>query len=328
MKMVLAGGSGQVGTLLARHVAARGDDVVVLSRSPAEASAARPWRQVAWTPEGDGAAHGRSLGPWTEEIDGADVVVNLAGRSVDCRYTTANRQAILGSRLESTRAVGQAIARASAPPPVWLQMSTATIYAHRLDAPNDEATGLLGGDEPGAPDSWRFSIEVAKAWEAEAIAAVRPETRLVLMRTAMVMSPDAGGVFDVLLRLVRLGLGGTSGSGRQFVSWIHDADLVRAVDWLVETDGSGPVNLAAPHPLPNADFMRALRRAWGTRLGLPAMPWMLEAGALALRTETELVLKSRRVVPGRLLEDGFGFEFASWPEAALNLVRRWRDERA
>lgn len=316
MRVVLPGGSGQVGTLLARHLTAQGHDAVVLSRSP---DAALPWRQAAWD--------GRTLGPWTAEIDGADAVVGLAGRSVDCRYTPANRRAILESRLDSTRVVGEAIAQAERPPPVWLQMSTATIYAHRVDAPNDEAMGLLGGNEPDAPDTWRFSIEVAKAWEAAAVEAALPATRLVLMRTAMVMSPDAGGVFDVLLRLVRFGLGGTSGSGRQFVSWIHDADLVRAVDWLIARDDvSGPVNLASPGPLPNAAFMRAIRTAWGTRVGLPATRWMLEVGAAALRTETELVLKSRRVVPGRLLEGGFTFAFDAWPEASLNLVRRWREE--
>lgn len=320
MKLVLPGGSGQVGTILARHFAARGDEVVVLSRTPTDPTPAEPWRRVAWNPDEDGAA----LGPWAREIDGADVVINLAGRSVDCRYTPANRRAILESRLHSTRTVGRAIAQAEAPPAVWLQMSTATIYAHRFDAANDETTGRLGGDEPDVPDTWRFSVDVAQQWEAAAEA--RTETRLVLLRTAMVMSPDAGGVFDVLLRLVRFGLGGTSGSGRQYVSWIHDADLVRAIDWIVGTEAlSGPVNLVAPGALPNAAFMRALRQAWGTRIGLPAMPWMLEVGALALQTETELVLKSRRVAPGRLLESGFAFEFDAWPQAALNLVRRWRE---
>lgn len=320
MKLVIPGGSGQIGTLVARHASARGDDVVVLSRSPADPTPDAPWRTVAWD--------GQTLGPWADELDGADAVLNLAGRSVDCRYTPANRRAIMDSRVASTQVVGEAIARATNPPPVWLQMSTATIYAHRFDAPNDEAAGVLGGSEPGVPDTWRFSIDVAKAWEATARAACPAGTRLVLLRTAMVMSPDAGGVFDVLLRLVRFGLGGTSGSGRQFVSWIHDADLVRAIDWLLAHDDvAGPVNLASPEPLPNAAFMRAIRRAWGTRIGLPATPLMLEAGALALRTETELVLKSRRVVPGRLLDAGFAFEHPAWPSAAADLVARWRAAR-
>ncbi|MEM0963276.1 MAG: TIGR01777 family oxidoreductase [Bacteroidota bacterium] len=320
MKVVLPGGSGQIGTLLARHFLAGGHEVVVLSRSPSEAR----WRTAVWD--------GRTLGPWAREIDGADVIVNLAGRSVDCRYTPANRAAILDSRVDSTRVLGEAIARADRPPPLWLQSSTATIYAHRYDAPNDEATGRVGGDEPGAPDTWRFSIQVAQAWEQAALDAVGTPAgddasgvRLVLLRSAMVMSPDRGGVFDVLLGLVHRGLGGTSGDGRQFVSWIHDADFVRALDWLIgHEEVSGAVNLAAPNPLPNAAFMRALREAWGTRIGLPATRWMLEVGAVFMRTETELVLKSRRVVPGRLLEHGFVFGHPTWPEAARDLVTRWR----
>ncbi len=276
-----------------------------------------PWRVAAW----DAAR----LGPWTRELEGADVVVNLAGRSVNCRYTPANRRAIKESRVNSTRVVGEAIAGAARPPRVWLQMSTATIYAHRYDAPNDEATGILGGAEPGAPDTWRFSIDVATSWERALAAAATPRTRKVALRAAVVMSPDRGGVFDLLLRLVRFGLGGQAGHGRQYVSWIHDRDFVRAVYWLIEHDKvDGAVNLAAPHPLPNADFMRALREAWGMRLGLPASAWMLEVGTWLLRSETELVLKSRRVVPGRLVQQGFAFEFPIWAEAARDLCRRWR----
>jgi len=149
-------------------------------------------------------------------------------------------------------------------------------------------------------------------------------TRLVLLRSAMTMSPDRGGIFDVLQGLVRRGLGGTCGSGKQYVSWIHERDFIRAIYWLIEHDMTGPVNLTSPHPVPNAEFMRAIRRAWGTRIGLPASRWMLEAGAIFMRTETELVLKSRRVVPGKLLEAGFKFEFPTWPEAAKELCERWR----
>ena len=313
MKVVLAGGTGQVGTILARAFHADGHDVVVLSRTPQKA----PWRVVAW-----GAPHHSA---WTQEIETADVVVNLAGRSVNCRYTAKNRRVIKESRVNSTRLIGEAIARAAHPPRVWLQMSTATIYAHRYDAPNDEATGIIGGAEAGAPDTWRFSIDVATSWEAALLQAITPRTRKVALRSAMVMSPDRGGVFDTLLRLVRVGLGGRAGDGRQYVSWIHDRDFVRAVYWLIEHDKvDGAVNLASPHPLPNAAFMRTLRAAWGIRLGLPASAWMLEIGTWLLRTETELVLKSRRVVPGRLLEQGFAFDFPTWPAAARDLCMRWR----
>jgi uncharacterized protein (TIGR01777 family) len=313
LKIVLPGGSGQVGTLLARAFQRGGHEVVVLSRAPA----AGPWRSVPWD--------AKTLGGWAAELDGADAVVNLAGRNVNCRYNAANHREILESRVDSTRILGEAIARCTAPPRVWLQSSTATIYAHRYDAPNDEATGILGGGEPGAPDTWRFSIELARAWERALDDADVPRTRKVALRSAMVMSPDRGGVFDVLLALVRRGLGGRSGDGRQYVSWIHHADFVRAVEWLIARDGfAGAVNLAAPGPLPNADFMRALREAWGAPVGLPATRWMLEVGAVFLRTETELVLKSRRVVPGRLLDAGFEFRFPSWPEAARELCAEWK----
>ena len=316
MKIVIAGGSGQIGSLLARHFASGAHEVVVLGRDPRPA----PWRVVRWDARGPGA--------WTSEVDGCDVAINLAGRSVDCRYGAGNRRAILGSRVEATRAFGEAIAAAKRPPRVWLQASTATIYAHTHGAPNDEETGVLGGTEPSAPDTWRFSIDVATAWERAALAFRLPRTRQVLMRSAMTMSPDRGGVFDVLLSLVRRGLGGQSGDGRQFVSWIHDRDFVRAVDGLVAHDDlHGPVNLCSPHPLPNADFMRTLRAAWGIGFGLPAAHWMLEVGAFVLRTETELVLKSRRVVPGRLLRSGFVFDSPRWDEAASDLCRRWRERR-
>ncbi len=314
MKIVLPGGSGQVGTILARGFGRDDHEVVVLSRTPRSAPGLA--RQVAWD--------GRTLGPWAAELEGADALVNLAGHTVDCRYGRANRRRILDSRIESTRVLGEAVARCTDPPKTWLQSSTATIYAHRYDAANDE-TGPLGGDEPGVPATWRFSTEVAKAWEQAFEECETPGTRHIKLRSAIVLSPDRGGIFDVLLGLARRGLGGTSGDGRQFVSWIHHGDFVGAIRWLLDhPEFRGVVNLTAPAPLPNADFMRALREAWGTRIGLPATRWMLEVGALFLRTETELVLKSRRVVPGRLLEAGFVFDHPSWPEAARELCAAWR----
>jgi uncharacterized protein len=313
MKVVLPGGSGQVGTLVARALHERGDEVVVLSRSPQRAA----WRVVPWDAE--------TLGAWAQELEGAAVVVNLAGRSVNCRYTPENRRQILDSRVDSTRVVGEAIAAAQQPPRVWLQASTATIYSHRYDAPNDEASGILGGNEPDAPASWSFSIAVARAWEDALEKADTPKTRKVALRSAVVLSPDRGGIFDTLLGLVRKGLGGTSGDGRQFVSWVHEADFLAALDWLAgHEEMSGAVNIASPNPLPNAQFMEALRRAWGAPIGLPATAWMLAVGAIFLRTETELVLKSRRVVPGRLLASGFSFRFPDWDVAAQDLCARWR----
>jgi uncharacterized protein (TIGR01777 family) len=256
------------------------------------------------------------------------VAINLAGRNVNCRYTPKNREEILRSRVISVRTVGEAVARASRPPAVWLQASTATIYAHRYDADNDELTGVIGGNEPDAPQSWRFSIDIATAWEKALDEAAADRTRKVKMRAAMIMGPDRGGIFDTLLALVRRGLGGKAGDGRQYVSWIHEHDFVRAVYRLIEReDMDGAVNLASPNPLPYKDFMAALRHAWGIPIGLPANRWMLEIGAFFLRTETELALKSRRVVPGRLLREGFAFEYPDWPQAAEELCERWRQAR-
>ena len=311
MKVVISGGSGQVGTVLARAFHQDGHEVVVLSRRPAKAA----WRVMEWDAQ--------TLGDWTTVIEGADVVINLAGHNVNCRYNARNRTLIKESRVKSTRILGDAIARASRPPRVWLQASTATIYAHRYDAPNDEATGVLGGSESGAPDIWRFSIEVATAWERELNESATPYTRKALLRSAMTMSPDRGGVFDTLLTLVKCGLGGSVGDGRQYVSWIHDQDFVRAIYWLIERDEfEGPIILAAPNPLPNSEFMSALRSAAEISFGLPAAPLMLEIGAFFLRTETELVLKSRRVIPRRLLQSNFVFQFPTWAEAAQDLCNR------
>jgi uncharacterized protein (TIGR01777 family) len=310
MKIVIPGGSGQVGTMLGWAFSSEGHEVVELSRGRQQT---RGWRVERWD--------GRTVGPWAYEIDGADVVINLAGHSVNCRYGAENRRLIMDSRVNSARAIGKAIARATHPPRVWLQASTATIYADRYDAANDEATGIIGGSEPGVPETWRFSIDVAKAWEAAAEeVGTLPGTRRVLMRSAITLSPDRGGVFDMLLRLVRYGRGGQAGDGRQYVSWVHEGDFIGAVRWLMSHEElSGPVNIASPEPVPNEEFMRVLRKAWGTGIGLPASKWMLDVGALALRTETELILKSRRVTPGRLVGSGFEFEFPRWEDAAREL---------
>jgi uncharacterized protein len=313
MKIVIPGGSGQVGTMLARAFHGEGHEVVVLSRQPCPV----PWRSLPWD--------GVNLDGWVAELDGADAVINLAGRSVNCRYHARQRREILESRIKSTHAVGAAIACVRRPPRAWLQASTATIYAHRYDAANDEATGVLGGSEPDAPDTWRFSIEVAQAWERTFDEVIAPGTRKVKLRSAMTMSPDSGGVFATLFGLARCGLGGAVGDGRQFVSWIHEEDFIRAVHWLIDHEEfDGAVNLAAPHPLPYAEFMHALRQAAGVPFGLPSPRWMLEIGCLLLRTESELVLKSRRVLPARLLASGFEFRYPEWPAAANQLCHRMR----
>jgi uncharacterized protein len=221
--------------------------------------------------DGHVAWDGETMGAWAGVIDGSEVVVNLAGRSVSCRYTKTNLTEMMRSRVRSARVVGEAIAAARRPPRVWLQMSTATIYAHRFDASNDEATGVIGGWETGVPGYWAYSVDIATAWERELNEARTQQTRRIALRSAMVMSPDRGGVFDVLSRLARLGLGGPVAGGAQYVSWIHEHDFVAAVQFLINRhDISGPVNLAAPDPRPQRDFMRELRGAWGVRAGLPA----------------------------------------------------------
>lgn len=315
MKIAIPGGTGQVGKVLARAFQADGHDVVVIGRSPVTGE----WRTAKW--------NGRTLGDWVAEIDGSDVVINLAGRSVNCRYNDENRRQMMESRVDSTRVVGEAISAATNPPKVWLQASTATIYAHRFDAPNDDVTGIIGGHEADAPDTWNFSIDVATAWEKAVNDAVTPKTRKVLMRSAMTMSPDRGGIFDVMLGLVRKGLGGTAASGRQYISWIHDRDFIRSVYWLIEhKELSGPINISSPNPLPNREFMRIFRETWGAWFGLPAMEWQLAIGAFFMQTETELILKSRRVVPKLLTDSGFDFDFPDWKTACRDLCDRWRSE--
>jgi uncharacterized protein (TIGR01777 family) len=319
--IVIPGGSGHVGSLLAHYFQERGHRVTVLTRGPYAAS----WNTVHWD--------GVHTGPWVEHLEGADVCINLAGRSVNCRYTSANREAIYRSRIETTQLLGDVIAGLADPPKVWLNASTSTIYRHALDRPMDEFTGELGGNEMltawrRVPETWNFSMRVARDWEAAFYAAVAPRTRKVALRSAIVMSAEPGGAFSLLLNLVRWSLGGAQGNGGQFVSWIHGLDFARAVGFLIENHQfEGPVNLAAPNPLPNREFMATLREAWGIPNGIPAPAPLLELAALFLRTESELVLKSRHVVPAQLLRAGFEFEFPTWSEAAADLVRQVRQRR-
>lgn len=313
LRIVIPGGSGQVGRVLAGYFSQRGHQVIVLTRGPHTAE----WQTVHWdaqTPE-----------IWAQYLEGADVCINLAGRSVNCRYTPENRLEIYNSRIVSTRLLGEVIGSLANPPRVWLNASTTTIYRHALDRPMDEHTGELGGGEKGVPETWNFSIRVAKDWETTFFKADTPRTRKVAMRSAITFSPVPGNAFAVLSRLVRVGLGGTQGNGRQWVSWIHEEDFARAVEFLIaREDLDGAINIASPHPEHNRDFMATLREAWEMPNGIPAPRPILELAALFMRTETELVLKSRRVVPARLLEAGFRFEFPNWPHAAEDLVQKWR----
>ncbi|TGE22859.1 TIGR01777 family oxidoreductase [Hymenobacter metallicola] len=300
LKMLLAGGTGFLGQHLTRYFTGRGYQVVVLSRRSGIG-------RVAW--------NGRTLGPWTAELEGAAAVINLAGRSVDCRYTLANKYAITRSRTESTRVLGQAIGACQAPPPVWLNLSTATIYADTAaDRPaNTEATGLIGRN---------FSEMVAQQWEAECWAAATPSTRRLVLRTAIVLG-STGGALPVMARLARFGLGTPQGTGQQWVSWLHVLDFCRAVEFLLaRSELDGAFNLCAPQPLTNQEFNGLLDHYYQPRFHLPQPRWLLEIGAFLLRTETELILKSRKVIPERLLQAGFQFQFPTCRQALADLVPR------
>ena len=282
LRIVLPGGSGQVGRMLARFFQERGHHVTVLTRGPYTA----PWTTVHWD--------GQTLGPWVETLEGADVCIHLSGRSVNCRSTERNRRELYDSRIGPTRLLHQAFACLANPPRLWMNASTATIYRHSLDKPMDEA-GEIGGNEliskrRRAPEKWNWTVQLVKDWESAFFGTATPRTRKIALRTALVFSPASGSVFAVLSHLVRAGLGGTQGNGRQLVSWMHESDYARALEFLIDHDEiDGPVNLSAPNPLPNREFMAELREAWEMPNGLPAPAALLAIGMFFLRTEPELV---------------------------------------
>jgi uncharacterized protein len=322
LRIVIPGGSGQIGRMLAAYFQERGHHVTVLTRGPYTAS----WHTVHWD--------GVHLGPWVETLEDADVVIHLSGRSINCRYTRHNRCELYDSRIGPTKLLHEALATLANPPRLWMNASTATIYRHSTDRDMDEATGETGGNEwvntwlgrRRAPKKWNWTIRLVRDWERALFSTPTPQTRKIALRTSLAFSPTAGNVFAVLSRLARVGLGGTQGNGRQYVSWMHEADYARAIEFLIDHEEiDGAINLAAPHPLPNREFMTVLREAWEMPNGLWAPAPAIEIGSFFLRTESELVLKSRRVVPKKLLDAGFEFHFPTWPEAAHDLVHRWRE---
>ncbi|AKQ46797.1 NAD-dependent epimerase [Rufibacter radiotolerans] len=295
-RIILAGGSGFTGQLLTRHFLARGDEVVILTRTPDKGPTAA--QHVYWD--------ATTLGPWAQHLENADVLLNLTGKSVNCRYHEKNKRAILSSRVNATQVLGQALRLLKHPPKVWLNAASATIYRHAQDRPQDERTGEVGKG---------FSVEVCQAWESTFFGQETPGTRKVALRMAIVLDKD-GGVMPYFLNLARFGLGGRQGNGLQCFSWIHAQDLVESIDFLIaHQELEGVFNLASPRPVPNHHFMCAVRQALKAPFGLPATKWMLEIGALVLGTETELLLKSRWVVPTRLLEAGYRFKVNTIEEA-------------
>lgn len=307
-RVVIGGATGFMGRFLASRLRAEGREVVTISRSGAD---------IRW---GDQAAIDHA-------VDGSTLVIGLAGKSVNCRYTAANRAEIFRSRLDTTSSLSTAISRASTPPALWVNSSTATIYRHAEDRPMTESTGEIGSG---------FSVEVAKAWERTLFAADLPTTRRVALRSAIVLGH--GGVLEPLRSLARLGLGGpqydgrwpvsparrAAGTGhlpgarrgRQKFSWVHIEDVARIIDFLEQTPSlDGPVNVASPHPVDNVEFMATVRRVLGVRIGFPMPRWMLELGAIGIRTETELILKSRWVLPEKLTAAGFVFRYPELDDA-------------
>lgn len=300
-KIILAGGSGFIGQALAPRFAAKGDEVIVLSRGKGR------------EPQGDVVLHwdGKTLGSWAEALEGAELVINLTGKSVDCRYSEKNKKIILDSRVDSTRILGDAIQRAKVPPKLWINLSTATIYRHAEDRPMDEETGEIGSG---------FSVNVAKAWEGAFFAAATPKTRKVALRSAVVLGRN-GGALIPFKNLVRAGLGGVQGDGRQMFSWLHEEDLFEIIQFIRSHDGiTGALNGTAPDPLSDREVMTILRQALHMPFGVPLPGWLLTIGAWLIRTEPELLLKSRWVIPARLLKAGYRFKYPTFSEAIADLI--------
>ena len=312
-KLVIAGGSGFLGISLASYLAEHGASVVILSR--AAPKVAGPWRHIPWD--------GRRLGNWQQELNGADGLVNLAGRNVNCIKTPDHQDEILRSRVESTWALGEAMRSVDSPPPVWVQMSTAHIYG-------DPPTAVCTED---SAYGYGLAPCVARAWEDAFHASVLPSQRAVVLRTSFVMGRNRGagnGALGTLGVLARLGLGGRIGHGGQGISWIHEADMNRLFErGLVNLAMQGTYIASAPLPVPQAEFSRALRRAVSMPIGLPAPAWLVRFGArLLLRTDPELALYGRYVYPKRLEEEGFIFQFPCLREALRDLLGHNRDQRA
>lgn len=288
-KLIIAGGTGFLGQALSAYFKDSYDEIVILSRS--ETKTEGKLRYLRWD--------ARTQGAWSRELEGATAVINLCGKSVDCRYTEKNMGLIFSSRLESTAVIGEAILACNNPPLVWINGASATIYRHSETEPMTERGGEIGSG---------FSIEVCKAWETVFDNFQLPATRKVNLRIAMVMG-KTGGVFPELMGIIRKGLGGTMGKGTQQVSWIHIDDFCRMVAWSIENPQvQGIYNSVAPMPVTNKALMQKLRKKAGVPFGLPAAAWMLEIGAFFIGTETELILKSRYSYPERALQEGFQFK--------------------
>jgi len=293
-KIILAGGNGYIGTVLAAYYSSIAKEVIILGRTPKLPD--RNIKTLVWD--------GKTKGDWANELTGAELLINLCGKNVNCRYNKKNREAIVASRVLPTRLLGEVIGQLNNPPELWINITSATIYRHAEDRPQDEENGEIGTG---------FSIDVCREWEATFFKTNTPETRKIALRMSIVIGA-ADGAFPRLLNLVKLGMGGKQGNGEQYVSWVHEQDAARCTEWFMErTELDGVINCTAPNPVKNNIFMQYIRKAAGMSFGLPAPEWLLKIGAIVIGTETELILKSRWVLPRRLLKSGFIFQY---PEAA------------
>jgi len=301
-KIVLAGGNGYLGGVLANYFSHMADEVIILARKPQAKKG--NIKTLVWD--------GKTIGDWSDSLHGADLLVNLCGKNVNCRYTEKNKKEIFDSRLIPTRLLGQAIAGLENPPRLWINITSATIYRHAEDHPQDEFSGEIGEG---------FSIEVCKAWENSFFETNTPNTRKVALRMGIVLGLK-DGAFPRLLNLVKLGMGGKQGTGEQYMSWIHEADAAGSIAWLLNhTEIEGIVNCTAPEAIKNHVFMRSIRKAFGRNFGLPAPAWLLALGAKIIGTETELILKSRWVKPAVLLNSGFKFKYPCIQDAGEDILK-------
>ncbi|HWL10670.1 MAG TPA: TIGR01777 family oxidoreductase [Planctomicrobium sp.] len=306
-KVVIAGGNGFLGASMAQHLAEQGMSIVILSRRPTMKPG--PWKHVAWD--------GRIVGDWASELNGATALINLAGRSVDCIKTPDHQDEILRSRVESTRVLGQALRTLNNPPPVWVQMSTSHIYG-------DPPTAVCVEE---SPSGYGLAPFVAEAWEKEFHSAVLPKQRPVIFRTSFVLGQNQGfgnGALAKLAFITKLGLGGKVGSGTQGMSWIHQTDFNRIFEQGIFDDSMNGVYItSAPTPVSQVEFMRELRRAMRVPIGLPAFEWMVRLGVpLILKSDPELALYGRYVIPQRLLQSGFEFRYPTLASALNELYQR------
>jgi len=299
-KLIIASGTGFLGQVLVNHFKNKFEEIVILTRG--KSKTIDGIKYVNW--------NARTFTGWEKELENATVLINLAGKSVDCRYTKENKKEILWSRIDSTKVLNKAVLNCKNPPKHWLNSSTATIYRFSLDKQMDEIDGEIGND---------FSINVALSWEKAFFKTETPKTLKTALRTSIVLGKN-GGAFVPLKTLTKMGFGGKQGSGNQFVSWIHEEDFANAVDFIIEKEMSGVINIVSPTPIRNVDFMEKLRKAVGFPFGIPLSKFFLEIGSFFIRTETELVLKSRNVIPKRLLENGFQFKFGDIDEALRDLI--------